>query len=54
MTMVECPICKTPMSCEKREIKKGIFVEAEVCPKCKDEWIDEKGYEEIQKQLKKG
>lgn len=44
---MKCPICETPMKKEKREIQKGIFVLVEVCPKCEDEWIDEKGYEAL-------
>ncbi len=49
--VVECPICESPMSRERREIKKGIYAEVEVCPKCNDEWIDERGYDEIYQQL---
>jgi len=45
--MSKCPICNTPMKEEKREIQKGIFANVEVCPKCEDEWIDEKGYEAL-------
>ncbi len=45
--MTTCPICETPMKKEKREIHKGIFARVEVCPKCEDEWIDEKGYEAL-------
>jgi antitoxin MazE len=44
---MKCPICETPMKKEKREIQKGIFALVEVCPKCEDEWIDEKGYEAL-------
>ncbi|VVB89647.1 Antidote-toxin recognition MazE, bacterial antitoxin [uncultured archaeon] len=45
--MTTCPICETPMKKEKREIQKGIFARVEICPKCEDEWIDEKGYEAL-------
>ncbi len=45
--MTTCPICETPMKKEKRELQKGIFARVEVCPKCEDEWIDEKGYEAL-------
>jgi len=45
--MTTCPICETPMKKEKRELKKGIFARVEICPKCEDEWIDEKGYEAL-------
>lgn len=38
--MSMCPICNTPMKKERREIEKGLFVQAEVCPKCMDEWLD--------------
>lgn len=44
---MKCPICETPMKKEKRELQKGIFATVEVCPKCEDEWIDEKGYETL-------
>ncbi len=47
MQMTTCPICETPMKKEKRELQKGIFARVEVCPKCEDEWIDEKGYEAL-------
>lgn len=49
--MSSCPVCDSPMKKEKREIKKGIFAQVEVCPKCEDEWIDEKGYEELYEQM---
>lgn len=42
-----CPICSTPMHKEQREIQKGIFAQVEVCPKCEDEWIDEKEYDTL-------
>jgi protein PhnA/antitoxin MazE len=29
---------------EQREIQKGFYTRVEVCPKCEDEWIDEKEY----------
>ncbi len=45
--MSNCPICSMPMKKETREIKKDIFAQVEVCQKCKDEWIDEKGYEAL-------
>jgi AbrB family looped-hinge helix DNA binding protein len=45
--MTTCPICETPMKKEKRELQKGIFARVEICPKCEDEWIDEKGYEAL-------
>ncbi len=42
--MSNCPICRMPLKKETRELQKGIFAQVEVCLKCKDEWIDEKGY----------
>lgn len=45
--MSNCPICSTPMKKETREIQKGIFAQVEVCPKCEDEWVDEKGYKAL-------
>ncbi len=45
--MSNCPICRTPMNKEIKEIQKGIFAQVEICLKCKDEWIDEKGYETL-------
>lgn len=45
--MNKCPICSTPMHKEQREIQKGIYALVEVCPKCNDEWIDEKEYETL-------
>lgn len=49
---MKCPICETPMKKEKRELQKGIFAMVEVCPRCEDKWIDEKGYEALD--LKEG
>lgn len=47
MQMSNCPICRMPMKKETSEIQKGIFAQVESCHKCKDEWIDEKGYEAL-------
>jgi AbrB family looped-hinge helix DNA binding protein len=30
---------------ERKEIDKGVWATVEVCPKCKDEWIDEKEHD---------
>lgn len=49
--MSSCPICDTPMKKERREIRKGIFAQVEVCPKCEEEWVDENGYEELYSQM---
>ncbi len=40
--MTKCPFCETEMKKEQKEIEKGTWVMAEVCPQCNDEWIDEK------------
>lgn len=45
--MNNCPKCRMPMKKETRELQKGIFTQVEVCRKCNDEWIDEKGYEAL-------
>ncbi len=45
--MAECPFCETGLVEEKREIEKGVFATVEVCPKCKDEWIDEKEHDRL-------
>lgn len=51
--MAKCPLCKGELVREKREIKKGIFAEVEVCPKCEDEWIDETEYEKLRELFKR-
>jgi len=35
------------MKKERKEFEKGVFVDVEVCSRCKDDWIDEKGYDEL-------
>lgn len=45
--MTKCPICGTKLMEERREIEKGIFANVEVCPKCRDEWIDEKEHDRL-------
>ena len=45
--MTRCPKCNTPMKKERKEFEKGVFVDVEICAKCKDEWVDEKGYEAV-------
>jgi len=40
-------LAKNKKKLKQREIQKGIFAQVEVCPKCEDEWIDEKGYESL-------
>lgn len=45
--MAKCPFCESSLVEEKREIAKGIFADVEVCPKCKDEWVDEKEHDRL-------
>lgn len=45
--MARCPKCNTPMKKERKEIENGVFVDVEICYRCKDEWLDEKGYEAV-------
>ncbi|BAI62159.1 conserved hypothetical protein [Methanocella paludicola SANAE] len=49
--MTLCPICDTPMKKEKRELRKGIYALVEVCPKCEEEWVDEKEYQDLYEQM---
>ena len=51
--MTKCPECATPMEKEKREISPGIYANVEICPTCKDEWVDEKEYEELRSLFKR-
>ncbi len=46
-----CPLCDTPMNLEKREIKKGIYAQVEVCPKCLEEFIDLEEHEKVYKEF---
>lgn len=45
--MTNCPMCKTKMRREKKEIEPGTYSKVEICPKCSDEWIDEKEYKKL-------
>lgn len=45
--MAACPFCDTELIKEKREIEKGIYAAVEVCPKCRDEWVDEKEHDRL-------
>ena len=45
--MNKCPVCGTKMSKEQKELEKGTFIDVEVCPKCKDEWVDSENYKAI-------
>ena len=45
--MTKCPLCETEMRKEPREIEKGVWVNVEVCPQCKDEWIDETDHDRL-------
>lgn len=47
MIMSKCPFCESKLMKEKREIEKGVFAEVEVCPKCKDEWVDEREHDRL-------
>lgn len=51
MTLSTCPICNTPMTSEKREIKKGIYAQVEVCPKCQEEYLDIKEHEKVYREF---
>ena len=51
--MTKCPECGAALSNEKREISPGIYANVEVCPKCEDEWVDEKEYEELRSLFKR-
>ncbi|VVB84320.1 Antidote-toxin recognition MazE, bacterial antitoxin [uncultured archaeon] len=45
--MTKCPLCGTEMRKERKEIEKGVWATVEVCPQCKDEWIDEKEHDRL-------
>jgi AbrB family looped-hinge helix DNA binding protein len=45
--MTKCPLCETEMRKERKEIEKGVWATVEVCPHCKDEWIDEKEHDRL-------
>lgn len=47
--MNKCPICSTQMKKEQKELEKGTFIEVDVCPKCKDEWVDSQNYSAVYK-----
>ncbi len=32
---------------ERREIEKGVWATVEVCPNCRDEWVDEAGHDRL-------
>lgn len=51
MTESLCPICDTPMKFEKKEIKKGIYAQVEVCPKCLEEFISLDEHEKVYKEF---
>jgi antitoxin MazE len=51
--MNKCPICKSPMKKEQKELQKGVFVNVETCPKCKDEWVDETGYSKVYRMFRR-
>ena len=39
--MTKCPFCDAELVEGRREIEKGVWAAVEVCPNCRDEWIDE-------------
>ena len=45
--MTQCPFCETELIIERREIEKGVWATVEVCPNCKDEWIDETEHDRL-------
>lgn len=47
MIMTKCPFCESELVEEKREIAKGVFAQVEVCPRCKDEWVDEREHDRL-------
>ncbi|MCX9014367.1 MAG: AbrB/MazE/SpoVT family DNA-binding domain-containing protein [Candidatus Methanoperedens sp.] len=51
--MTQCPLCETEMRTERKEIEKGVWAAVEVCPRCKDEWIDEKEHDRLVDQFKR-
>jgi len=51
--MSKCLNCDRTLVKEKREISPGIFAQVEVCPKCNEEWVDEKEYEKIRALFKR-
>ena len=51
--MTKCPLCETDMKTEHKEIEKGVWATVEVCPQCKDEWIDEKEHDRLVDQFKR-
>ncbi|MEE8168059.1 MAG: AbrB/MazE/SpoVT family DNA-binding domain-containing protein [Candidatus Hydrothermarchaeales archaeon] len=38
--MTKCPMCNEEMEERMVEWKKGIYVRADACPKCGEEWLD--------------
>jgi Zn-finger nucleic acid-binding protein len=45
--MTRCPTCNEEMREKLVEWKKGIYARAEVCPKCKEEWLDLEEHERV-------
>ncbi len=35
------------MEKKRQKLEQGIFANVEVCPKCKDDWLDEKEYKRL-------
>ena len=45
--MTKCPFCDAELEEEKRELEKGVWATVEVCPNCRDEWIDEAEHDRL-------
>ncbi len=43
--MTKCPFCDSELVEERRELVKGVWATVEICPNCRDEWIDEVGHD---------
>lgn len=38
--MIKCPFCNIEMVEQEKEIEKNVWATVEVCPECKEEWIN--------------
>ena len=45
--MTKCPFCDAELVEERRELEKGVWAAVEVCPNCRDEWIDEAEHDRL-------
>lgn len=39
------------MTADRKEISKGIYARVEVCPRCREEWVDIKEHEKVYKEF---